>query len=374
MAEITGTDSLAAWRSAVNHIRGMRGEAFNLIVTVEQPTVLAPTWITDYDPQTVLNGADNIRDVVNTIFPYKLAHRSATRDALYRSYMRAYERGRHLRRNRQIDLVNAPIIVSLGSAALYATSLIEPHGLNLRDHVRTAHRWYKRLLIPVYHPGQRAMLHRSFANQLSDYQFVAERVRRLATLPRSVAGSAALSTVAVVDLITRLKPTISYFALHKLFYLVEVQSVSRLGRRLTDAFIIRQKDGPYCTELHPLKLKKAIPNLKIINKNGVVFIERGEVDLFNSSANNFLNKESTEVVEATVARYGDIPNSRLKAVAYLTGPMRAILRQERNGRNMFKCANRFFRFGSGISKVVHPRFSAPPCPYPLRLATRCDSE
>src|SRR5271167_4544792 len=100
MAEINGADSVTAWRNAVSHIREMRGETFSLIVTVEQPTVLIPTWAADYDPRSILNGADNIRDVVNTIFPYKVERRSPTRDALYRSYMRAYERGRHLRRNR----------------------------------------------------------------------------------------------------------------------------------------------------------------------------------------------------------------------------------------------------------------------------------
>jgi uracil-DNA glycosylase family 4 len=69
---------------------------------------------------------------------------------------------------RQIDLVNPKIVVSLGAQALQALRLIEQHEIELADGVRKKWAWYDRMLIPLYHPGQRAMVHRSFFNQLVD--------------------------------------------------------------------------------------------------------------------------------------------------------------------------------------------------------------
>ena len=80
---------------------------------------------------------------------------------------------------RQIDLINPKIVVTLGLNALKATKLIENHDLSLSTDIRTKNFWYKRILIPVYHPGQRAMIHRSMANQRSDYQFIAETIKNL---------------------------------------------------------------------------------------------------------------------------------------------------------------------------------------------------
>ena len=80
---------------------------------------------------------------------------------------------------RQIDLVDPAVIVTLGAQALAAIKFIEDHQVELADGVRKKWSWYGRVLVPLYHPGQRAMIHRSFHNQLSDYQFLAETYRRL---------------------------------------------------------------------------------------------------------------------------------------------------------------------------------------------------
>src|SRR5207302_6332328 len=74
----------------------------------------------------------------------------------------------------QIELIDPRIVVTLGSSALRATSSIDRHALSLAADVRTAHPWFGRLLIPIYHQGQRAMVHRRDANQRSEYQFVEE--------------------------------------------------------------------------------------------------------------------------------------------------------------------------------------------------------
>lgn len=79
----------------------------------------------------------------------------------------------------QLDLIVAPIVATLGQTALRALARIEPHRLSLRDHVGQPTPWRGRLLVPLYHPGARAMLHRPFAHQQADYQELGNLVRQL---------------------------------------------------------------------------------------------------------------------------------------------------------------------------------------------------
>ena len=184
----------------------------------------------------------------------------------------------HLRR--QIDLVDPPLVVTLGAFALRAMSLIERHGLALADAVRSANKWYGRVLIPLYHPGQRAMIHRSFSNQQSDYQFVAEQARRIGFPPRKIRSRTSVNVSNIAGAIVMSWPGVSYFGLHKLFYLFELAHVRAHGTQLTDAFFIRQKDGPYCVDLHLAKLRKALPALVVGRGNELWMNEKFNGDLF----------------------------------------------------------------------------------------------
>ena len=68
-----------------------------------------------------------------------------------------------------IDLLDPPWVVSLGRAALDALDLIEPHALVLAHDVGLAAPWYGRRLVPLYHPGPRALIRRPAARQAADY-------------------------------------------------------------------------------------------------------------------------------------------------------------------------------------------------------------
>src|SRR5262249_5148101 len=85
---------------------------------------------------------------------------------------------------RQIDLIQPFLIVTLGNQALQSLKLVAPHSIDLSVGVRRVWNWSGRRVIPLYHPGQRAMLHRSFFNQLADYRFVAEQLRKLSRSPK----------------------------------------------------------------------------------------------------------------------------------------------------------------------------------------------
>lgn len=245
---------------------------------------------------------------------------------------------------KQIELINPTIVVTLGATALKSLATIENHRLNLKDSVRKSYNWFGRILIPLYHPGQRALIHRSSHNQLADYQYVEEQFRRIGKPKPKVNTDMKEDVFLVADLITSLKPNLSYFALHKLFYLVEYQYTKKFGSTLTGAYFIRQKDGPYCTDLHIRKLKNCFDDLRIINKKGVLYIHRDTPNLFpNNSHLRFdnLNKDAHQIITDIIKKYGNKSSSVLKSNVYLTKPMKQIIKREKEGDNLFNSPIRF---------------------------------
>jgi uracil-DNA glycosylase family 4 len=241
---------------------------------------------------------------------------------------------------RQIDLVDPAIIITLGAQALAALSLIEKHDINLAAGVRKKWDWYGRLLLPLYHPGQRAMLHRSFLNQLADYRFVAETFRKITNTKKinsSISPSSKHAVEVVLGLLRSCGP-LSYFALHKLFYLLEYEYSRREGKRFSSCYIIRQKDGPYVVELNIKKLRKALPELQVRFDNEVMSLSLpDQMSLLPETQNISSFKSSfTDVFDDVTKRYGNKSDSELKRIVYLTSPMRRILRREKYQRdNMF---------------------------------------
>jgi DNA polymerase len=71
---------------------------------------------------------------------------------------------------RTILVVDPVVVVTLGSIALEALKLIERHELILRENVGRVTSWFNRHLIPLYHPGPRALIHRDIETQKRDYR------------------------------------------------------------------------------------------------------------------------------------------------------------------------------------------------------------
>jgi hypothetical protein len=181
------------------------------------------------------------------------------------------------------------------------------------------------------------MLHRSFLNQLADYRFVAEQLKRLTkrTTRTTARGKTNAAATSVVRSILQTTGPISYFRLHKLFYLLEYHHVRAASRRLTNSYAIRQKDGPYFTDLHISKLKRALPDLKITTKGGTMWLALEQhSDLFGDTSH--VPSDIQEFVDSVVDRYRDRTDETLKTAVYLTAPMRRLLRKEKyQGANMF---------------------------------------
>lgn len=80
---------------------------------------------------------------------------------------------------RQLGVVTAQVVVTLGTVALKALDAVAAHGLQLREAVGQPVPWQGRLLLPLYHPGPRAQLHRSFALQRDDFMALGQLVQSL---------------------------------------------------------------------------------------------------------------------------------------------------------------------------------------------------
>ncbi|WP_426672213.1 uracil-DNA glycosylase family protein [Mucilaginibacter sp. McL0603] len=250
---------------------------------------------------------------------------------------------------KQIELVNPDIIVALGATALHALSLIEQHNLSLKKDVRTMNEWWGRKLIPLYHPGQRAMLHRSFANQRSDYQFVHDSFKHLyqkKAKPKNI-SIIKEDILAIVSYILS-KNELTYFALHKIFYLIEYNSFIKLGYRLTNAYIIRQKDGPYCTDLHINRLKNSIPDLqtRFISKTSFIIYKPSDIFNMDNDFGNILSSETINIIDNVLDKYGKKSNASLKRAVYFTRPMRNILYYE--SQNKINLYNTPIEFVNGL--------------------------
>lgn len=245
-----------------------------------------------------------------------------------------------------IEILEPAMVVTLGAVALKACGLLEEHAITLRGHVRTANTWLRRTLVPVYHPGQRAMVHRSFANQLSDYQFVAENLRRINKPRRKPSTKKPRPGAAKLGLVARRimegnPHGLSYFALHKLCFMAEVASLEATGERLTNSYVVRQKDGPYFVDLHLAKLGQLVPGLDVLTQAGQValHLSRQKNLLSSSDTSAALSSSDEATVARVLAKYGQMSDADLKRVVYLSRHMRALLRKERlTGANLYNAA------------------------------------
>jgi len=73
-----------------------------------------------------------------------------------------------------LSVLDPPLVVTLGIVALGAVALLAPHNLILRRDVGVPQAWSGRTLLPLYHPGPRALIHRPLQQQRGDYALLAQ--------------------------------------------------------------------------------------------------------------------------------------------------------------------------------------------------------
>lgn len=89
---------------------------------------------------------------------------------------------------RLIAILDPAFVVTLGAVALRAAGLLEPHACVLATQVGAPIAWYGRVLVPLYHPGPRALIRRSLKAQADDYRRVRALVSHDQTTQTPLAG------------------------------------------------------------------------------------------------------------------------------------------------------------------------------------------
>lgn len=82
---------------------------------------------------------------------------------------------------RQIEIVDPPLIATLGAVALENLKLIAPHSYRLKSHAAQILDWQGRLLVPLYHPSPRVIAAaRSLDEQLRDFAALGRAIKNFA--------------------------------------------------------------------------------------------------------------------------------------------------------------------------------------------------
>jgi uracil-DNA glycosylase family 4 len=237
-----------------------------------------------------------------------------------------------------IELVDPPVVVALGATALAALERISPHGKDLRTAVGKRVEWNGRFLVPMYHPGPRALIHRSLLNQRRDFMELAKWVHPAKGLlkekkrrpPKPLAASGPSMFEHVLVALVAALGRVTYFKLTKLLYFVDLLALERHGRALTGAVYIRQVQGPWCPEI-----RRAIDALRgheihVTPGKGDPIVSKGFHGRFEPS----LADSAMQLLAEVVNKYGPMSDAGIKIAAYRTKPMRAVLHREREGADM----------------------------------------
>ena len=79
---------------------------------------------------------------------------------------------------RVVDLVDPPVIATLGSVALEALSTISYHDFKLKTHAGVPLEWNGRVLVPLYHPSPQVIAsQRGISLQLEHFQVLKSVIR-----------------------------------------------------------------------------------------------------------------------------------------------------------------------------------------------------
>jgi uracil-DNA glycosylase family 4 len=239
-----------------------------------------------------------------------------------------------------ITLLNPDVIVTLGATALSALDMLSPHGIELRAGVAQVVPWRNARLFPLYHPGPRAIIHRSLPKQRSDFMLLSKIVHSVkgmieqknksrAKAPSLVpAGASTMQQVARVLL--DLGGRMTYFKMTKLMYLVDLCSLERFGHPVASNIYLRQVDGPWPPDLDKELETMQSHEVRRFFKRRIPMVAPGPSPRFEVQLDN----DILEVISDVFRTYGAMSNAEIKIAVYRTEPMRFILQEESKGKKM----------------------------------------
>ena len=101
--------------------------------------------------QKLLDSINLTRDEIFITSAVMCSPRSATDANRKPTRMEIKNCSAYLRR--VLDLIDPPLVATLGSVGLEALKLIQYHEFSLREHAGTIQDWDNRILVPLYHPS-----------------------------------------------------------------------------------------------------------------------------------------------------------------------------------------------------------------------------
>ena len=239
-----------------------------------------------------------------------------------------------------INIVDPEVIVTLGVKALEALKYIEHHNFILKESIGKKVKWHGRALVPLYHMSPRATIHRSIVQQRADFIRLSHIVNPITGI-RKKAENRKISSAKLNDklsdmvlyILLQLK-NISFFKLTKLLYLVDLSFIEQHNTSISGCVYLRMQEGPWIPTLKntTMELEKEYLKTYYINKKPYVKLENQNIKEEQLS----LSTEEKGMIICICQKYEDYDDAKIKTAAYMTKPMKYIIKNEKMGRNMTK--------------------------------------
>jgi len=238
-----------------------------------------------------------------------------------------------------IALVSPDVIVTLGATALRALDLLSPHGVELRLGVAKLMPWRNCWLFPLYHPGPRAMVHRSQAKQRSDFILLSKVVhpakglierKKVRTEPHSLLPAGATTMQQVARVLLELGGRMTYFKMTKLMYMFDLACLEKLGHTVASPIYLRQVEGPWPPDLDKALGAMQGHEVRRFFARRIPMVAPGPSPRFEI----LLDDDILEIVSNVFHTYGSMSNAAIKTAVYRTAPMKFILAEEEKGKKM----------------------------------------
>jgi thymidylate synthase len=88
------TNCVEAWSAVSTHLLLNGHVDTNVVVVITDPLYFEDAWLTRFNPNAVKAKGDQIRDVMNTVFPQKTWQNAGNRLEFYDRYKKAHRRGK----------------------------------------------------------------------------------------------------------------------------------------------------------------------------------------------------------------------------------------------------------------------------------------
>lgn len=243
-----------------------------------------------------------------------------------------------------INIINPDVIVTLGVKALDSLKYLYLHNFKLKEVVGKCLDWEHRKLVPLYHMGPRALIHRPLIKQRSDFIALSHIVNPSTGLKNNKKATNKNATdvknnisIKIIEYIMKRVKEISMFRLTKILYLADYNSYLKFGSTISNFTYLRMQEGPWIPVLRDIIKSIEGNELKVVfrkRKPYFIYIEDNDND-FNVKKIE-INEEKLDVLNDIIERYITTTDATVKMIAYRTEPMKYILSQEKIGRNMLR--------------------------------------